>query len=147
AQVTLVERERERDWVRVAALFEESGAAIEGWVRATELRVGRAPAPAPARVGEAFARPPLGVCGRAPRRHEYIGPATVIAETFVRATRDGAAWATVPEDAELVVAWRTGDPWVQIIQARGLRGEGVRCPDLLQRAWAPRRNVRLQGEQ
>jgi hypothetical protein len=70
----------------------------------------------------------------------------IAAGTLIRANRDGAVWASVPEDAQLVISWRTADPWARIVQVRGLRIEGTRCREVLHRAWIPRRNVRLQGE-
>jgi hypothetical protein len=140
-----VELGRNRGWVEVATSFAETGAVVRGWVREQDLML-----LAPGADSEPDA-PPIpqqsaGSCNYTPRRNEYVGTARVEGGTLVRDRADGVAWAEVPHDADVRIAWRHGDAWAQIVEVRGLRSSDRSCPFVLTNAWVPRRSIRLQGE-
>lgn len=143
--VPLVELGRRDGWVRLAASF-GSGAVVRGWALAHHLR----PAPRAVDDPDEFRRShDLGrvpLCRRGPpARNEYVGPANIATGALVHLTPDGAPWASVSEPAVFTVSWETGSEWVRIVHVPGVRGDGS-CPEVLRRAWVPRRAVSLQGE-
>lgn len=141
----LVEVERREGWIRVVARF-TSGAAVRGWTRPHQLVAATPPVAAPPPFRRTMRAPDIAQCTRgAPDRNEYVGPANIATGTLVHMERSGTVWASVAEPALFTVSWHMGSDWVRIVHVPGMRGDGP-CPEVLRRAWVPRRSVSLQGE-